>query len=540
MTIRLRLMLLAAGLLVAVVILAISVSLTFTSVRIGGPAQRGIVMAKDLMADIAPPSATLIPAYVEVLRLLDEPNPDVRRQGLAGIAVLESEYHRRISWWSDHLPTGELRTAIVETSALPADAFFRAVRERFAPAILASDRIAARRLANGDLRTLYTTHEQAIGVALDLGRRFTADIETAAVDQTAQRLWILAAIGVLVTLLVWAWLAWTTRTINSAVNRLSADMDRIAKGDLSVRCAIDGGDEFSALGLAINQTVENLAGTVLAVRERSVGLAGTSTDLVRVGSEVAGLAADNQRRTASATAQADGLITAVASVAQAASGLDAAAQDIAQNLQASSETIHEAVSLAKRTDGLVTGLGASSKEIGAVVTEIAAIAGSTRLLALNAAIEAASAGAAGNGFAVVANEVKSLAQQTGQATEAIAKRVELIRQATEDAAAGMRQMGEIIARIEARHSSIAAAVDEQTATTGVISEDLGRITDQGQEIRQELALVLGAAEQVFGQSEKVRVAAQSLDGAAGALTGVVAHLHLASPDTVLTNSSSMG
>ena len=540
MTIRLRLILLAAGLLVAVVILAISVSLTFESVRIGGPAQRGIVVAKDLMADIAPPSATLLPAYAEVLRLLDEPNPDVRRQGLAGIAVLESDYHRRISWWSDHLPTGELRTAIVEASALPADAFFRAVRERFAPAILASDRITARRLANGDLRTLYTTHEQAISMALDLGRRYAADIEKAAVDQTAQRLWILAAIGVLVTLLVWAWLAWTTRTINAAVTRLSADMDRIAKGDLSVRCAIRGGDEFSTLGLAINQTVENLAGTVQLVRERSVGLAGTSNDLVRVGSEVAGLAADNQRRTASATTQADGLITAVASVAQAASGLDAAAQDIAQNLQASSETIHEAVSLAKRTDGLVTGLGASSKEIGAVVTEIAAIAGSTRLLALNAAIEAASAGAAGNGFAVVANEVKSLAQQTGQATEAIAKRVELIRQATEDAAAGMRQMGEIIARIEARHSSIAAAVDEQTATTSVISEDLGRITDQGQEIRQELALVLGAADQVFDQSEKVRVAAQSLDGAAGALTGVVAHLHLSSPDTVLTNSSSMG
>ena len=128
-------------------------------------------------------------------------------------------------------------------------------------------------------------------------------------------------------------------------------------------------------------------------------------------------------------------------------------------------------------------LGTSSAEIDNVIKLITSIAEQTNLLALNATIEAARAGEAGKGFAVVASEVKDLAQETARATGDISARVEAIQKDTGGAAASISGVTEVIGQIDSYQSAIASAVEQQSATTAGMAQELetaaehtGRIT----------------------------------------------------------------
>src|SRR4029079_18201927 len=117
-------------------------------------------------------------------------------------------------------------------------------------------------------------------------------------------------------------------------------------------------------------------------------------------------------------------------------------------------------------------LGESSTAIGNVVKVITSIAEQTNLLALNATIEAARAGDAGKGFAVVASEVKDLAQETARATEDISRRVDAIQTDTEGAVTAIDQISQVISRINEFQTTIASAVEEQTATTSEMNRSV--------------------------------------------------------------------
>jgi methyl-accepting chemotaxis protein len=141
----------------------------------------------------------------------------------------------------------------------------------------------------------------------------------------------------------------------------------------------------------------------------------------------------------------------------------------------------------------VSRLGESSTEIGNVVKVITQIAEQTNLLALNATIEAARAGDAGKGFAVVANEVKDLAQGTARATKDIAQRVETIQTDTADAVSAIGEIAAIIGRINDYQTTIASAVEEQTATTSEMSRG---ITEAARGSSEIAATIAAAAESV--------------------------------------------
>ena len=136
------------------------------------------------------------------------------------------------------------------------------------------------------------------------------------------------------------------------------------------------------------------------------------------------------------------------------------------------------------------------------------IAGQTNLLALNATIEAARAGEAGRGFAVVASEVKELAQETARATEDISQRVEAIQADTAGAVAAIGEISSVIGQINDYQATIAAAVEEQTATTNEMNRNVAEAAGSSRSIAEAISgLAAGTQRTNQGVAEAQRSAA---------------------------------
>ena len=169
-------------------------------------------------------------------------------------------------------------------------------------------------------------------------------------------------------------------------------------------------------------------------------------------------------------AMSEQVATASTEMSASASGLTGAASAASTEVTAARDTI--------------TSLTRSSAEIKEIIALIDSVAAQTRLLALNATIEAARAGEAGKGFAVVASEVKDLADQTGRATERVTAQVEQIRQASEDVAAVMSNVGDTVAEMNGLVDGIAAAVDG-SASLGADATDVTGLSQMAEKLRSE-------------------------------------------------------
>jgi methyl-accepting chemotaxis protein len=170
----------------------------------------------------------------------------------------------------------------------------------------------------------------------------------------------------------------------------------------------------------------------------------------------------------------------------------------------------EAVSTAQETSDAVNDLDRASREIGEIVKVITSIAEQTNLLALNATIEAARAGDAGKGFAVVASEVKELAQETSRATDDITAKISSIQGTTVRATTAIAQITRVIAQINENQTTIAAAVEEQTATTSEISRNVNDVSTGSSHIADTIGNIADSAANTASGAEATHKSAQDL------------------------------
>lgn len=255
-------------------------------------------------------------------------------------------------------------------------------------------------------------------------------------------------------------------------------------------------------------------------------LASSAQELTAVSQQMAANSEETATQASVVSAAAEQVSRNVGTVASATEEMGASIREIAKSANEAARVATTAVKVAEKTNVTVSKLGESSAEIGNVIKVITSIAQQTNLLALNATIEAARAGEAGKGFAVVANEVKELAKQTARATEDIGRRIDAIQTDTKSAVAAIAQIGTVISQINDIQSTIASAVEEQTATTSEIARNVGEAALGSREIAQNVMGVAQAARSTTEGAANTKGSADELSRMATELQRLVTNLRI--------------
>jgi methyl-accepting chemotaxis protein len=293
------------------------------------------------------------------------------------------------------------------------------------------------------------------------------------------------------------------------------------EGDLTQRVDQSTGDELGEMGRWVNTFMGKLEGLILRVAKSTEGVAGSSEKLFAVSHQM-GVGAEQTSAQANVVAAAADQVTRnLQTVAAATEEMTASIGEIAKNASAAAGVAARAVEKARQANVTMGHLGVSSAEIGEVLKVINSIAQQIKLLALNATIEAARAGAAGKGFAVVANEVKELANETAKATQQISEKISAIRTDTHGAATAIAEIGAIIAQMHDISTTIASAVEEQTATTREIARNVSEAARGESHVTENITAVAQAAENTSGGAHSTQTAAGELAGMAAELQKVV-------------------
>ena len=280
-------------------------------------------------------------------------------------------------------------------------------------------------------------------------------------------------------------------------------LDGLAAGDLTVVPPQANRDEVGRMTLALGRAITAMRESIDRMAQDTASLATGVAAL-----DTAGTALIGRSRHA---------LTESETTAESAQKISASAQTVASAMEEMTGSVHEiagtctkvaaegrdAVRDATTAEQAVHGLSARSGEIATVAKTIASIAAKTNLLALNATIEAARAGQAGRGFAVVADEVKQLARSTAAATAEINAKVVAIQSGSQQVE---QTLGIVIGRIRGLDemlATIAAAVEQQAATTAEVARNIGQVATANDDIARHLHLSSSTARTVAEEAGRI-------------------------------------
>lgn len=338
---------------------------------------------------------------------------------------------------------------------------------------------------------------------------------------------MLAQLGILLgTLLLAAGVAVSvSKIILAPVHQIVALLEAISQGDLTQTIDIKTTDEIGQIGASLNKTTENLRRNIKVIYDNSVSLAAAAEQMAATNRQIADAAEGSAVQAGSVSAAAAQINHSLQEMTHAAEKLVSGVKEVARNTSEAGQSASTAVTTTEAAKASVDRLGESSLEIGSVVKVIASIAEKTNLLALNATIEAARAGAAGQGFAVVANEVKELAKQTAKETESIGIRTLTIKQDTGQAVTAIQDIARVIVDVKRYQEAVSSSVGVQNEMTSTITTSISNAAGASTEIAtniERLASMIRQSETAVADS---RNAAQELARMASALQQVVNTFH---------------
>jgi methyl-accepting chemotaxis protein len=342
-------------------------------------------------------------------------------------------------------------------------------------------------------------------------------------SSSSTQIWIIVVIAGLASILI-AW--WVSRAISRPLKTTVVALEGVAAGDLTVRVPVESQDEVGTMSAALNTAVAKIRSVFTSVAVGSEQLGAASLGLLATSNQMASNAEETAAQANTVSAAAEEVSVNVNTVASGTEELGTSVEEIARSANQATSVAQAAVAIAGETQETMHKLNESSAAVANVLGMITSIAEQTNLLALNATIEAARAGEAGRGFAVVANEVKDLAQETSKATDEIRSTIDQIQSDTGLAVDAIGRIGDVIAEINESQHAIAAAVEEQSATTGEIARTVAEASIGTSSIAENVAGVAEAARSNTESAVESNRASQELQQLADSLKAAVAEFRV--------------
>ncbi len=313
-----------------------------------------------------------------------------------------------------------------------------------------------------------------------------------------------------------------TRSIIQPLRRVALVTEGLAQRDLTRSAGLDRKDEFGTMAQGLDAAVGAMRSTMTELVGTAKALGGAASELAEVSGNLTRGAADAAERAAVAVNATVKVDEGVQTAAAGADEMTAAINEIAASAGQAAAVAQESTRVASDANDRIVELEAASAEINGIVRLITGIAEQTNLLALNATIEAARAGEMGKGFAVVAREVKDLAHATSKATSEITSRIAALQASNTAVADGVGRIRDVIGQINEFSTTVASAVEEQSATTHVMTRAIAAAAAGSSEVSRVVAAVAEVANATADSAQASLDASEHLASFAQKLNGLVA------------------
>lgn len=489
-----------------------------SQVRVNGPVYLDLKANDDLRADILPPPMYAVDAFAAINEAyVATSNNDIalRDRKLAEVKQAELDFINRVAYWQnlnhDATMQGAFQ-AVVKSN----QNFYRIYNKDYLSAIKLGAIAAAKPL--GDLSGAFEVNKQTVRTLTAELEKRSKQTESSSNKLLATILTLLGLLALVIVAFIWIFGSRQAKTIDSAVMMLENDgqanqmavlnlldeMGDLADGDLTVRAEVRE-NITGAIADSINYTIDSLRDLVTGINRASEQV-NTATGQAQATS--VGLLSAAEKQSAQITETTEAVSNMTRSILQVSSNASQASQVAQRSLQAAtvgSQAVQNTIAgmngireQIQETSKRIKRLGESSQEIGEIVELISDITEQTNILALNAAIQAASAGEAGRGFTVVAEEVQRLAERSSEATKQIGAIVKTIQTDTNSAVAAMEKStegvvegarlsdaaGKALTEIETVSNSLARLIQSISSATEAQTEVASTVTKNMQQIQE--------------------------------------------------------